>query len=208
MLDQPLAILALVGPDEIPLWLKIVCTLFVCLLVPVNWLQYGPGNFLWFSDIAVLTAALALWFEDPLLASMMALAVVLLEFAWIIDFFVRLVAGAPVFGLSDYMFDPKIPLVIRAISLFHIALPVLLLWMVHQLGYDSRAFVAQTLLAWVVLPLSYLLTKPSENVNRVYGPGVKPQTWMPGPVYVGVLMILFPAIVYLPSHLLLKRIFG
>lgn len=106
------------------------------------------------------------------------------------------------------MFDPKISLLIRAISLFHIALPVLLLWMLYRFGYDSRAFVAQTILAWVVLPLSYLLTKPSENVNRVYGLGEKPQTWMPGPVYVVLLMIMFPVVIYLPSHLFLKRIFG
>ncbi len=208
MLDQPLTILALLGPYQIPLWLKISCTLFVCLLVPVNWLQYGPGNFLWFSDIALLTTVPALWLESPLLASMMALAVVLLEVAWNVDFFVRLITGASLSGLSEYMFDPKIPLVIRAISLFHIALPVLLLWMLCRLGYDSRAFVAQTILAWVVLPLSYLLTKPSENVNRVYGWGEKPQTWMPGPVYVILVMIMFPAVIYLPSHLLLKEIFG
>ena len=208
MLDQPLTFLALPGSEQIPLWLKIFCTLFVCMLVPVNWSQYGPGNFLWFSDIALLTTVLALWLESPLLASMTALSVVLLEIAWTTDFFGRLIGGPAVSGLSEYMFDPKIPLVIRAISLFHIALPILLLWMLYRLGYDSRAFVAQTILAWVVLPLSYLLTKPSDNVNRVYGLGEKPQTWMPAPAYVVLLMILFPAVVYAPSHFLLKKIFG
>jgi len=38
----------------IPLGLKIIYTLFVCALVPVYWRQYGPANFLWFSDIALL----------------------------------------------------------------------------------------------------------------------------------------------------------
>ena len=208
MLDQPDTIWALVSPDQIPLWLKLSYTLFVCLLVPVNWVQYGPGNFLWFSDIALLTMAPALWLESPLLASMMALAVTLLELVWNADFFIRLIAGPSVTGLSGYMFDAKISLLIRALSLFHIALPVLLLWTLYRLGYDSRAFVAQALLAWVVLPLSYLFTKPSENVNRVYGFGEKPQTWMPAPLFVALLMVLLPIVVYLPTHLVFKKMFG
>ena len=36
----------------IPPGLKIIYTLFVCALVPIYWRQYGPTNFLWFSDIA------------------------------------------------------------------------------------------------------------------------------------------------------------
>ena len=56
----------------IPLWLKITYTLFVSSVVPVYWRRYGPANFLWFSDIALLVTVPALWLESPLLASMMA----------------------------------------------------------------------------------------------------------------------------------------
>lgn len=208
MLDQSQAICALLSPIAIPLWLKLFYTLFVCLIVAVNWVQYGPGNFLWFSDIALLITAPALWLESPLLASMMALAVLLLELAWSVDLFGRLMTGASLTGLSAYMFDPKIPLSIRAVSLFHIPLPVVLLWMLHRLGYDSRALIAQTLLAWIVLPLSYLVTDPSQNVNWVYGFGEKQQKWMPPSAHVILLMILLPLAIYLPTHLLLKKIFG
>jgi len=199
---------SLLSPEQIPLWIKLTYTLFVCLLVPVNWVQYGLGNFLWFSDIAVLTTLAALWLDSPLLASMAALAVVLLDLVWNVDFFVRLFTGVSLTGLSGYMFDSKISLAIRAVSLFHIAMPVLLLWTVHRLGYDSRALVAQTLVACVALPLSYLLTDPAENVNRVYGFGETPQTWMPGPLFVALLMVLFPLVVYLPTPLILERVFG
>ena len=71
----------------IPLWLKITYTVFVCVLVPVYWRQYGPTNFLWFSDIALLALVPALWLESPLLVSMMALAVLVPELAWNIDYF-------------------------------------------------------------------------------------------------------------------------
>ena len=92
----------------IPLWFKIAYTLFVCFLVPIYWRRYGPVNFLWFSDIALLVTMPALWLESPLLASMMAVTVTLPELAWNLDFFVRLTTGATFMGLSGYMFDRNI----------------------------------------------------------------------------------------------------
>lgn len=208
MLDQSQTVWPLVTVEQIPLWLKVAVTLFVCVLVPVYWDQYGPGNFLWFSDIALLLTVPALWLESALLASMSSLAVMVLEVLWIVDFFVKLIAGISVTGLSKYMFDSKISLPVRALSLFHIALPLILFWMVHRLGYDSRALGAQTLLSWIVLPMSYLLTERSENVNWVYGLRSQPQRWMPAPLYVALLMALFPLVIYLPTHFLMRVLFG
>jgi hypothetical protein len=193
---------------KLPLWLKLLYTLFVLVLVPVYWREYGPGNFLWFSDIALLTTVVSLWLESSLLTSTMALASVLLDFVWNVDFFITLIFGRSVITLAAYMFDQSIPLPIRLLSLFHVVLPVLILWTLYVLGYDRRAFVAQTLLAWIVLPLCYLLIGPAKNINWVYGFGSKPQTWMPPVLFLILLMILFPVVVYLPTHLLLKKIFS
>ena len=192
----------------IPISLKVAYTLFVCLLVPIYWRQYGLVNFLWFSDIALLVLVPALWLESPLLISMMALAVVLPELAWNVDYFFRLATGVSLIGLTSYMFDATIPPFIRGLSLFHVALPVILIWMLSRLGYDGRALLWQTLVAAAVLPLSYFLSNPRENVNWVYGLGEKPQTKVPAPLFVLFLMLLFPVGVYLPTHLLLDRIFG
>lgn len=191
----------------IPLSLKITYTIFVCALVPIYWRQYGPANFLWFSDIALLVLVPALWLENPLLGSMMAVSVVFFEALWNTDFFFHLSTGKPLIGLSAYMFDLKIPLFIRGLSCFHIVLLLLLLWTLHRLGYDQRAFVWQTVVALVVLPLSYLVSNPQENVNWVYGFGQNPQRILPGPLFVILLMLLFPLAVYLPTHLLFARIF-
>ena len=186
---------------------KIIYTLFVCARVPIYWRQYGPTNFLWFSDIALLALVPALWLENALLVSIMAVSVVFFEALWNIDFFFRVSTGKSLIGLSAYMFDPKIPLFIRGLSCFHIVLPLLLLWTLHRLGYDQRAFVWQTVVALVVLPLSYLLGNPHENVNWVYGFGQNPQRILPAPLFVILLMVLFPLVVYLPTHLLFARIF-
>jgi hypothetical protein len=191
----------------IPFGLKITYTIFVCALVPIYWRQYGPANFLWFSDIALLALVPALWLENALLVSMMAISVVFFEALWNIDFFFRLATNKSLIGLSAYMFDPKISLFIRGLSCFHIVLPLLLLWALHRLGYDQRAFIWQTVGALVALPLSYLVSNPQENVNWVYGFGQKPQTILPAPLFVILLMLLFPVAVYLPTHLLFSRIF-
>lgn len=192
---------------EIQLWLKLAFTLAVCLIFVVNWKQYGPGNLLWFSDVALVTTVLALWLESSVFASMTAQSVLLLDVVWNVDFIVGLIIGRSITGIAGYMFDAKISRTIRAVSLFHVVLPILLIWLLHRLGYDGRALVAQSLLAWIVLPLSYLLTDPAEHVNWVFGFGAKQQRWMPPPLYVILLMVLFPLLVYLPSHLILKRIF-
>jgi hypothetical protein len=146
--------------------------------------------------------------ESSLLASMVLISSGFLELLWVVDFLVRLTLGVSVIGLSAYMFDSEIRLSVRALSLFHVVLPVIVVWIVSRLGYDGRAFLAQSALAWVVLPMSYLLTKRSENVNWVHGFGSEPQRRMSSRLYLALLMLLFPLVIYLPTHLVLNAIFN
>lgn len=186
--------------EEIHLGIKIGYTLFLLVLVPVYWAHYGPRNFLWFSDIALLVTGATLWLESPLLASMMALAVLLPELAWNLDFLGRLLTGHPMLGMSAYMFDARIPRYLRALSLFHVPLPVGLVWLVARLGYDRRAWLYQSLLALIVLPVTYRLTERAENVNWVYGLGA-PQGRLSPRVYLALLIVAFSLVLYLPPHL-------
>ena len=105
------------------------------------------------------------------------------------------------------MFDPKISLFIRGLSCFHIVLPLILLWGVHRLGYDRRALLWQTIIALFELPLSYVVSNAQDNVNWVYGFGQHRQKILPARVYVILLMLLFPLLVYLPTHLFSVKIF-
>jgi hypothetical protein len=89
-----------------------------------------------------------------------------------------------------------------------VALPLLLIWMPHRLGYDRRALFWQTIVAVVVLPLSYLFSNPRDNVNWVYGFGEQQQAIVAPPLFVLFSMLMFPLVVYLPMHLLLGKIFG
>jgi hypothetical protein len=193
--------------ELIPVWIKLSYTIFVAVTIVVYTVKYPLWNFLWFSDIALIATVPALWLESSLLASMMLVGVLLPELFWNVSFFTRLATGKRVAGLTDYMFDPAKPLYLRALSLFHVFLPLLLLWMVIRLGYDSRALVAQTVLAWIVLPLSYWLGDPrTENLNWVFGWGAASQKRMPPLAHLGMAMIAFPIAIFLPAHLLLSAL--
>ena len=186
----------------IPLWLKIIYTLVALAIVVIYWRKLGPGNLLWFSDIALILTIPALWLESALLASTLAVLVLVPETIWIVAYCIRLVTGYRLGGLLDYMFDRNRPAWLRAVSLFHIPLPVLLVWLVWTLGYDPRALVAATLLGWLIMPLSRTLTNPEQNINWVHGLGAhhpahsRLQAWQ----FVGLLMLGLPVVFYLPVH--------
>jgi hypothetical protein len=191
-------------------WIKITYTIFVCVLVPVYWVERGPANFLWLSDVALLVMVPALWMENRFLSSMMAVGVLLPELAWNLDFFLRLIAGFDVFGLNatGYMFESRYTPLFKFFSLFHIILPGLLLWVIYRLGYDTRAVYAQAVLVWVLLAVCYLATDPERNINWVYGIGNPPQSWVSGNVYIVLLMLAYPLLVLIPGHFILKAVFN
>lgn len=193
--------------EPLDLWIKVAYSALVAVIVPVYWRHYGWRNFLWFSDIALFGTCIALWLESALLVSTMAVAVLLPELVWNASFFARLLFGLRLTDLAGYMFDARKPRYLRALSLFHVALPPLMLWMLARLGYDPRALPLQILVAWVVLPLTHAVLRPGdENVNWVRGPG-KAQQRMSPRAYLALLMIAFPACVYLPTHWLLRACF-
>lgn len=191
----------------IPLWLKLAYTLVATVILAVYFVRYGLRNFLWFSDIALIVTGVALWLESALLGSMMAVGVLLPEIVWNAGFFGGLFTGKPIRGLVGYMFDRDKPRYLRALSLFHVVLPPVLVWLVWRLGYDADAWLAQTALAWIVLPLTYALTDPADNINWVFGPLGKPQDRLPPLIYLGLLMLALTLVVYLPTHLLLRAVF-
>lgn len=193
---------------DIPFWIKIAYTGLLAVVLPVYAKCYGWRNFLWFSDIALIATGIALWLESPLLVSMMAVGVLLPELLWNVSYFARLLFGWNVSGLAGYMFDRKKPRFLRALSLFHVVLPVVMLWLLGRLGYDPRALYAQTLLAWVVLPVTYAVVRPNdENINWVYGLDRR-QKRLPPLVYLALVMLAFPVGLYLPTHFALSALFA
>jgi len=193
------------GAARLPAAVKVGHTAFVCGLVPVYWRHYGPGNFLWFSDVALLLTVPALWREDRLLTSTQALAVAVPETVWAADFATGLARGRTAVGLAQYMFDPDLPRGLRALSLFHLWLPPLLVWMVSRLGYERGALAVQTTFGSGILVASYLLTSPDQNVNWVFGIGRQPKRRQPRRL--AAALLLFPVCFYAPAHWIFMRLF-
>jgi hypothetical protein len=193
----------MVSSTQILSWLTLVYGLAVPLIAVIYWRAYGPTNFLWLSDVGLVLTLAALLSGSRLIASMAAVGMLALELAWTIDF----LSGGRLITIAAYMFDAKLPRYLRGLSLFHLAPPPTLLFLVYQFGYDRRALIYQTLLTWAVLIVTYVTTDPAKNINWVFGPGSKPQHVVPPLLYLGLEMAIIPICVFLPTHLLLDRFF-
>ncbi len=179
--------------SAVSLWLKIPLTVLYVIISVGTMRQYSAFNFLWFSQIGFAGTVLALWSESRLLASMMLLNTFVADgVGWTLDFIVALATGRHPFGATAYMFDQRIPLAVRALSLFHVGLPVLLAWMVHKFSYARAAILAQALVALLVLTVRSLFTDPALNINCVFGPGTQRQTLLPAGMYFPLLLIFVP----------------
>jgi hypothetical protein len=204
---------------RIPIELKVAYSAFVAVLVPYYWVTYTPWNFLYFCDVALVVTLVALWTESPLLVSMQAIGITVPQMIWVADLFGRLVFGVYLTKMTGYMFDPEIPVFVRALSSFHGWLPFLLLWLVWRLGYDRRALAFQTLVAVTLLAICYLagpVPPPSAahpqwavNINYVYGMDDQhPQTSLPPALWVLCLLTILVVAFYVPTHLVLRRVFS
>jgi hypothetical protein len=187
---------------RIPLWLKVVWTAWVVVWAPIYWRQYGLQNFLFFCDLGNVFIAIALWLESPLVFSMQAVSLLLFQTLFILDLVGALVSGRHWVGGTEYMFDSHISLSIRLLSLFHVAMPPLLLWAIYRLGYDKRGWRLQALTAWAVVPINYFW-RPEFDVNWARGPFFREQHSVPGLVYLLGYLIVVPGLVYFPTHRLL-----
>lgn len=201
--------------ERIPLWIKLAFTAFVMVLVPYYWREYGPTNFLYYCDVALFLALIAAWTERPIFASMAAVGITIPQLLWQVDFLGQWF-GMPVTGMTNYMFDPGISLFARGLSFFHFWLPLLLIHFVWRLGYDRRALAAWTVLAWGLMLICFFvlpsagaeLQFPNQprNVNYVFGMNdAQPQSWMSQSAWLSLLLFGLPTLVFLPTHLILKR---
>src|ERR1035438_9137399 len=75
-----------VQPNKIPLAAKLAVTAFLAVLIPVYLHTYGPTNFLWFCDAALILTVAGMWLESSLLISMCAVGILLPQCLWLADF--------------------------------------------------------------------------------------------------------------------------
>lgn len=208
--------MALRPSRRIPLWLKILYTGFLAVMIPVYLTNYGPTNFLYFCDVALLLTLAGIWLESPLLVSLPAVGILLPQVLWCVDFLV-LLCGGKFSGMTSYMFDSHRSLFLRELSLFHGWLPFLLFYLVRKTGYDRRALLGWTIICIVLCLIAYFLLPPAgailadpklpRNVDYVFGmDDAKAQSFMSAPAYLVAWIAALIGIIFVPSHFILKKL--
>ncbi|WP_404474308.1 hypothetical protein LG301_06055 [Vreelandella venusta] len=188
---------------NVPRWLKLAFTLWILIWAPSYVVLLGAQNFFWLCNVASFLLLAALWSEQRTLMSMQWLAVALVGSLWSLDVATAALTGTHLIGGTEYMFDPEHPPIARAMSLYHVVLPLVAGIGVAKLGYSRRALRWQTLLTWIVLPTTYLFTEAERNINWVHGPFGQPQDTLAPLLYLFLLTLVWPLVIYLPVHLLM-----
>lgn len=177
-------------------------TAWMALWVPIVLWAYGPQNFLWICNVAQFLVLWAVWRGDRLVLSSQAGTVCLVGIVWTLDFAQALATGGRTATFTAYMFNPELPLLARASSLYHVGLPLFVLWLLARAGYDRRGPWLQCLIGGLAVIAGWLLTEPERNINWVHEPFGVSQAWMPTPAFVVLLLVLYPVVIYLPGHAL------
>jgi hypothetical protein len=165
------------------------------------------ANFLHLCDIAVLLVCVGLWTNSRLLISSQAVSSLLVDLTWMVDAGWHLARGKGLLGGADYLFDPTYPLWIRLLTLFHVVMPFVLLWALGRIGYDRRGWPLQCAIALLAFTAARFAA-PAANINYAFTDPFFRRTWGPAPVHVLVSWLFMVVVVYLPTHLALKRVFG
>lgn len=190
----------------LPTWIRWVALVWLAFWLPVYWRNWGALNFLHLCDISEILTCIGFMADSALLISSQAVASILVDAVWALDAGWRLIFGHPLVGGIDYFFDPSHPLWVRLLSLYHVALPVLLLWAVYRLGYDRRGFSLQLGIALVGF-IASRFAPADQNLNYAFSDPFFHHQWGPAPVHIAAIFLFMLVVVYLPTHLVLKHLF-
>lgn len=191
---------------KLPQWLRWAALLWLLVWIPAYWRTWGPENFLRLCDLAVILACIGLWSRSTLLISSQAVASLAVGVAWAVGAAGEFVLGRPLIAGTEYLFDPRFPLWIRLLSLFHIVLPLVLLWALGRTGYDRRGWRLQSAIALFAFVASRF-TPPAENINFAFTDPFLHRAWGPPAVHVVTSALFMIFVAYLPAHLVLRRRF-
>jgi hypothetical protein len=194
-------------PFRFPLWIRCAVFVWLAIWIPAYWRTWGAANFLHLCDVAVILACAGVLTNSALLISSQAVSSLLVDAAWALDAGWRLFRGKVLLGGAEYLFDGHYPLWVRLLSLFHVVMPILLLWALHRTGYDRRGWVLQCAIA-LSLFIAARFTNPAENINYAFVDPFIHRQWGPAPIHVLISWLFMALVVYLPTHLVLKRIFS
>jgi len=183
--------------------LRWVGLIWLAAWVPIMARTYPWENFLRMCDVALLLTAIGLWYSNSLLLSSQAVGVLLPSVAWCLDAGWRLVLGHNLIGGTEYMWDAQFPLFPRLLSLYHVALPIVLICALVRVGYDRRGLWLQMGIFAVLLAMSRFLPA-ADNYNFAHLDPIFHRSWGPAPLHFAVIMA-GALVAFLPAHWVFRR---
>ena len=189
-----------------PIWVRWVSLVWLALWIPSYALYWGWANFLHLCDVAVLLTCIGFACGNVLLLSAQAVSSIVGDLLWCLDAGWRLFVGKHLTSGTEYMWDVRFPLWVRLLSLFHVALPVLLITTLRRTGYDRSALLLQSGIAMVVLVFSRFMG-PTQNINYAFADPIFHRAFGPAPVHLALVFLGLLGIIYVPTHVLLARAF-
>jgi len=192
--------------NQFPSWLRWTALLWLIVWFVAYWRTWGPANFIHLCDIAVILTCAGLWTNNSLLISSQAVSSLVTDIAWTVDAGCKLFLGRHLIGGTDYLFDTQYPLWIRLLSLFHVILPILLLWALHRRGYDRRGWAVQCVIVLFAF-IAARFTSPADNINFAFVEPFRHHTFTPAALHVALSVLFMSFVIYLPTHLFLQWLF-
>ena len=180
---------------------------WLVLYVPAYAQAYGAANFLFLCNIGVLLTAVGLLLRSRLLLSSQAVAAPIIALAWMLDAGWRVATGDFLYGGTAYMWDDAYPLFTRLLSLYHVAWPLLLAWVLRRTGYDRRGWALQAVIAALALVAGRWLGPRAENINFAWKDPFFGQQFGPAPLHLLVCWSLLAGIGYGATHYVLRWMF-
>lgn len=178
--------------------------MWLAVWIPAYWHAWGPANFLHLCDLAVFLTCIGLWTSNSLLLASQAVSSIVVDLIWTADAASAVFSNHQLIGGTEYLLDQHIALWIRLLSLFHIALPALLLWALTRVGYDRHAWSLQTAIV-VATFVASRFTNSAANINYAFRDPFWHKQLGPAPVHVLLCILAMAIVVYLPTHLILLR---
>lgn len=169
-------------------------------------LAFGAHVFLWLCCLGNVLLLWGVWSRGNRVVSVTAVLVLGVQLCYAVDLVSRLARGVGVWGAVDSLFDVQRPLALRLLSLYHVVVPALLVWLLRRRGYWRGAVFAALAVTGVVFALSLqwvsaLPAWPSFELNLNFVAGFAGAS-------TGDVALRYPLLFLLPTSVLLYRVFG
>ena len=122
----------------------------------------------WFCNAALFLLAIGFYFRKSIIMTAVLVGALVVQIPWDIDFFIHLLFGYDLFGLTAYMFEYGFRDIRFYTELDHLLIIPLSLYGVYKLGFHKNGWILGSIYAIFINTSAYLFSSKVDNVNCVF----------------------------------------